>query len=79
MSNGWDVRSAGETDAAEIARIYNQAIEERVATFQTEPRPVEEIAATLRERAGRYPALVVERGGRVVAWAWVSPYRPRPW
>src|SRR5579864_2515224 len=73
------VRAAVEADAEAIARIYNQGIEDRLATFQTEPRPVEEIASTLREREGRYPAVVVEDGGRVVAWAWASPYRPRRW
>lgn len=73
------VRAAAPSDAADIARIYNQGIEDRLATFQTEPRPVEEIAATLRERDGRYPAVVVEDGRNVVAWAWASPYRPRRW
>ncbi|HYM50562.1 MAG TPA: arsinothricin resistance N-acetyltransferase ArsN1 family A [Candidatus Limnocylindrales bacterium] len=72
-------RPATESDAAAIARIYNQAIEERVATFQTQPRTVEEIAATLRERGGRYPAVVVEEADRVIAWAWASPYRARAW
>ena len=73
------VRSAAPEDAGEITRIYNQGIEDRLATFQTEPRPVEEVAAVLRQRAGRYPAVVVEDGGRLVAWAWASPYRERPW
>ena len=73
------VRSAAPEDAGEITRIYNQGIEDRLATFQTEPRPVEEVAAVLRQRAGRYPTVVVEDGGRVVAWAWASPYRERPW
>lgn len=31
------VRLARPTDAAGIARIYNQALEERMATFETEP------------------------------------------
>ncbi|HEY4844338.1 MAG TPA: GNAT family N-acetyltransferase [Candidatus Dormibacteraeota bacterium] len=35
------------------------------------------MAALLAARAHRYPAVVVERGGVVVAFAWTSEYRPR--
>jgi len=71
------VRPARDADAADIARIYNQGIAERMATFETEPRTAERIALTLAERADRYPTVVVERDGRVVAWAGASDYRPR--
>ena len=71
------VRPARDADAADIARIYNQGIVERLATFETEPRSAERIALTLAERADRYPTVVVERDGRVVAWAGASDYRPR--
>jgi L-amino acid N-acyltransferase YncA len=71
------VRFARRPDAAAIARIYNQGIEERGATFETEPRTPEQIERELDDKAGRYPALVAERGGEVVAWAWLGPYRPR--
>ena len=37
-------RVATLADAAAIAQVYNQGIEERVATFETEPRTVEEVA-----------------------------------
>ena len=40
-------RAAAAADAAEIARIYNQGIEERIATFETRPRNAEEVAAWL--------------------------------
>jgi phosphinothricin acetyltransferase len=70
-------RSAEAEDAAAIARIYNQGIEERIATFETEPRTVEEIAAALAERGNTYPTVVAEREGKVVACAWASLYRSR--
>jgi L-amino acid N-acyltransferase YncA len=70
-------RSATPDDAAAIAEIYNQGIEERVATFETEPRSVEQMAAWLAEKAGRYPVIVAERGGTIVAWAAAGSYRPR--
>lgn len=71
------VRPARLEDAASIARIYNQGIEERVATFETEPRTVEQMTAWLLEKEGRYPVVVAERAGQVVAWGGVGSYRPR--
>jgi phosphinothricin acetyltransferase len=72
------VRLAAEGDAPAIARIYNQGIEDRIATFETEPRTAAAIVARLREHGARYPTVVAERAGTVVAWAGVSPYRSRP-
>jgi phosphinothricin acetyltransferase len=66
------VRPAAERDAAAIARIYNEGIEERLATFETEPRTAENVADWLRER---FPLVVVEEAGEVVAWASAAPYR----
>jgi len=71
------VRAAELRDAAAIARIYNQGIEERVATFETEPRSEDQIRRLLAERDDRFPQVVAEQTGRVVAWAGASPYRPR--
>ena len=72
------VRPAAAADAAAIARIYNQGIEDRVATFETDPRSPEDIGAVLAGRDGRHPAVVAERDGAVVAFAWTSPYSGRP-
>ncbi len=72
------VRLAQPRDAAAIARIYNQGIEDRIATFETEPRTTAQIEAQLAERGERYPTVVVERDGQVVAWASASSYRSRP-
>jgi phosphinothricin acetyltransferase len=72
------VRFARPADAFEIARIYNQGIEDRVATFETEPRSAEQIERVLVEKGDRYPTVVAEREGAVVAWAAASSYRSRP-
>jgi phosphinothricin acetyltransferase len=71
-------RYACREDAAAIVRIYNQGIEDRIATFETDPRTVADIERLLDERLGRYPAIVVERDGQVVAWASAGAYRSRP-
>jgi L-amino acid N-acyltransferase YncA len=71
------VRPAQPSDAAGIAHIYSQGIAERIATFETEPRTAEDMRAYLAERAGRYPVIVAEQDGQVVAWAAAGPYRAR--
>jgi phosphinothricin acetyltransferase len=70
-------RLAGPGDAEAIARIYNEGIADRIATFETEPRTVEQIVRTLTERGARWPTVVVERDGRVIGWASASEYRAR--
>lgn len=70
------IRQAVEQDAAALARIYNQGIEDRGATFETEPRSPNDMAAKLAERE-RYPLLVIAEDDVVLGWAGLSSYRPR--
>jgi L-amino acid N-acyltransferase YncA len=71
------VRHATLDDAAAIAQIYNQGIEDRIATFEVDPRSASDVAEALRLRSEKYPAVVAEDDGRIVAVAWTSGYRPR--
>jgi L-amino acid N-acyltransferase YncA len=66
-------RLARTSDAAAIARIYNEGIEDRLATFETRPRAVADIEPWI---SGRYPVVVVEVGKEVIGWASASAYRP---
>jgi len=67
-------RPATLDDREAIARIYNAGISERAYTFETRPRTVEEIGQWL---GGRFPVVVVEEAGRVVAFASTGAYSPR--
>jgi L-amino acid N-acyltransferase YncA len=67
-------RPATFEDAGAIARIYNEGIEDRVATFETRLRGPEEVRAWFD---GTHPAVVVEDGGSVIAFASTSKYRDR--
>jgi L-amino acid N-acyltransferase YncA len=67
-------RLARPDDAAAIAAIYNEGIEDRVATFETEARSGKDIGAWFEEGL---PLVVVESGGDVVAWAVAHHYRDR--
>ncbi|HEX9819683.1 MAG TPA: arsinothricin resistance N-acetyltransferase ArsN1 family A [Methylomirabilota bacterium] len=71
-------RLARPDDAPAIAAIYNEGIADRLATFETEPRTPAQIAAQLADKGERFPTVVVERDGRVVAWAGAGAYRSRP-
>jgi len=67
-------RVASPADAPAITRIYNEGIEDRLGTFETRLRTEADILGWLD---GRHPVVVVESGGRVVAFASTSAYRPR--
>lgn len=70
-------RLATPADAAEIAAIHNQGIAERIATFETEPRDEAQVIAQLEAKGERFPTVVVEQAGSVIAWASVGAYRDR--
>jgi phosphinothricin acetyltransferase len=72
---GWKVRGAEPRDAARIAEIYNEGIEDGQATLETRPRSPAEIEEKLRE-AGHH-LVVAEWGGTILGWASITPYSAR--
>ena len=64
-------RPARPADAAAIARIYNEGIKDRLATFETRPRTGDDVRAWFAEG---FPLVVVEKEGAVLAWASAPPY-----
>ncbi len=60
---------AAADDAPAIAEIYNEGIEDRVATFETRPRTADDVRVWFD---GRHPTVVVTDGDRVVAFAATS-------
>jgi L-amino acid N-acyltransferase YncA len=67
-------RAAQPEDAAAIAEIYNQGIEDRIATFETRLRAADDIRAWF---GGIHPVVVVEDKSSIAAFAATSLYRPR--
>ena len=67
------VRSAEPRDAARVAEIFNQGVEDRVATFETAPATADDAARWIAEDV----VLVAESDGEVRAWAKASPYTDR--
>jgi len=68
-------RDAAVADSSAIARIYNEGIDDRVATFETRHRTADDVVQWLD---GRHPVVVIEDdAGDVIAFAATSIYRPR--
>ncbi|HEX8033540.1 MAG TPA: arsinothricin resistance N-acetyltransferase ArsN1 family A [Ktedonobacterales bacterium] len=73
------IRDATGEDSAAIARIYNQGIEDRSATLETQPRTAEERAHWLAARGSRHPVLVAVDGtGMVAGWGSLNSFNARP-
>ena len=70
----FSIRPATAADAGAVAAIYDEGIEDRLATFETEPRSADDARGWLDEGL---PFLVAERGEEVVGFARVSPYSDR--
>lgn len=66
-----EIRPARVVDAADLSRIFNQGVGERIATFETREQPPDRFVGMIESGA---LVLAAERGGRVVGWAWVGPY-----
>lgn len=74
----YTVRLATPEDAEAISRIYNQGIEDRVATLETELRTPEERRRWLAGRSPRHPVIVAEdEHGEVVGWGSLNVFNPR--
>jgi len=72
------IRVAAPGDAAAICTIYNQGIEDRIATLETELRTPEERRRWMAARASRHPVVVAVTDGQVVGWGSLNSFNPRP-
>jgi len=65
----------GNLDA--ITEIYNDAVLKTVATFDTEPKSLEEQKVWFANHSSKYQILVAEQDGLVVGWASLSRWSDR--
>ena len=68
------IRPAQTEDLGRVAEIYNVGIAERVATFETDPRTVKDIAGWVEDGQ---PFIVAVDNGQVVGWARAGAYSDR--
>lgn len=71
------IRKAELRDIPELMEIYNDAILNTTATFDTEVKDYENRLAWFREHEGKYRLLVKELDGRIAGYASLSRYRDR--
>jgi phosphinothricin acetyltransferase len=73
------LRLAAPADADAICRIYNQGIEDRLATLETELRTREERRQWLESRSSRHPVIIAETADPAVTvgWASLNVFNPR--
>lgn len=71
------IRTAERRDIADLMEIYNDAVLHTTATFDLEPKTMEERTAWFEAHRGKYVLLVYEMDGRAVGYGSLSPYRPK--
>lgn len=71
------IRKATLDDAPVIASIYNEAIVNTTATFDTEPKSIDDRIAWLNQHNDRYPVLVGLLQNEVVGFASLTRWSDR--
>ncbi len=72
------IRLAAREDSEAIRAIYNREVTGSTVTFDMVPRTASDQRAWLAAHSGAHPAVVAERGGEVLGFGSLSPYRQRP-
>jgi len=80
MTGGVVIRPAGPADAEGIAAVYAPHVLSGTASYEMDPPDAGEMARRLAEVAGRgLPWLVAaDAGGKILGYAYASPFRLRP-
>ena len=71
------IRKASHDDLEIITEIYNEAIEHSNATFDTEPKTIDEQKQWFTDHGSKNPILVAEKNGKIVGWAALSKWSDR--
>jgi L-amino acid N-acyltransferase YncA len=71
------IRRATGADLPAITEIYNEAILTTTASFDTEPKTVEERLRWFQEHEERHPVIVAVTAGQVVGWSAISRWSER--
>ncbi len=72
-----NMRRAEEKDLYRILSIYNQGIEDRIATLETEPKDEAYMYTWFKEREPRFVVLVAEENELIIGWASINVYNKR--
>ena len=74
----YTTRLATLEDIHAIKTIYNQGIEDRIATLETQQRSTEEMKHWFRSKSERHKVIVVTaENNNIVGWASLNVFNPR--
>lgn len=71
------IRKAQKEDLPAILSIYNEGIEDHIATLEENPKDLDYMTDWFEKREERYAVLVAETEGELVGWASLNPYSQR--
>ena len=72
-----NIRPATADDQQAIMDIYNEAVANTTATFDTEPRTMDKQMDWWAKHKKNHPVLVAEEQGKITGWASLSPWSDR--
>ena len=72
------IRTATLSDAQALLNIYSPYVEHTAITFEYDVPSVEEFAFRIKNTLQKYPYLVAEKNGRLLGYAYASPFHERP-
>ena len=71
------IRDASLKDLTEITEIYNEAILNTVATFDTNIKTLDEQREWFDKHGSKNPIIVAEKNGKIIGWASLNKYSDR--
>jgi len=71
------IRQITEQDIQFVKEIYNQGIDDRIATLETEIKDYSYMKDWFDKHSGRYKVIVAEEAGKIVGWASLNQYNNR--
>ncbi len=77
MENEFKIRRAELRDLEAITEIYNEAILNTTATFDTEPKDMDSQQKWFAAHDTRYPILVADINGQIVGWGALTRWSDR--
>ncbi|MFA6075802.1 MAG: arsinothricin resistance N-acetyltransferase ArsN1 family A [Negativicutes bacterium] len=72
-----EILHATAEDIGGILEIYNQGIEDRIATLDTDQKTLQYMTDWFNQRENRYAVIVAKEAGYVVGWCALNPYNQR--
>jgi len=71
------IDTATKQDLNRIVEIYNWAIENTSATFDTDSKTIQSQLGWFETHDEKHPVIVARKNGRVLAWGSISPWSDR--